>query len=223
MTTYKTEKKGHMAQTYSSIRINNLQAAKIARQLYQVSGDIMQLPGELDFNFKITGSRQSYILKISRPEVSSGYIEFQQALLNHVNTSKVPVACPKTVLGVDGKSITSILDDAENPRLVRLLTWIDGRLWSQVNPVTDRLLASLGRQAGQVTTALQGFDHDRAHRNLLWDLARADWTRDHLDLFSGKQREIIDFFITGSHRFSPFIRACAKVWCTTMSMTITWW
>ncbi|MCF8077188.1 MAG: aminotransferase class III-fold pyridoxal phosphate-dependent enzyme [Desulfotignum sp.] len=196
---YKTDKKGHMAQKYSSIRINTAQAARIARQLYQVSGDIMPLPGELDFNFKITGGRQSYILKISRPGVSSCYIEFQQALLDHVNTSKIPVVCPKTVLGVDGKSITSILDDAGNPRLVRLLTWIDGRLWSNVNPITDRLLESLGRQAGQVTQALQGFGHELAHRDLVWDLARADWTRDHLDLFSGEQREMIDFFL---HRFT---------------------
>lgn len=199
MITYKTDKKGHMAQKYSSIRITTAQAARIARQLYQVSGDIMPLPGELDFNFKITGGRQSYILKISRPGVSSGYIQFQQALLDHVNSSTIPVVCPKTVLGVDGKSITRILDDAGNPRLVRLLTWIDGRLWSDVNPITDRLLKSLGRQAGQVTKALQGFDHDLAHRNLKWDLAQAGWIRDHRHLFSGEQQEIIDFFY---HRFT---------------------
>ncbi len=188
-----------MEQKYSSIRINTAQAARIARQLYRVSGDIMPLPGELDFNFKITGSRQSYILKISRPEMSSDYIAFQQALLDHVNASKLPVDCPETVPDVDGKTVTSILDDAGNPRRVRLLTWIDGRLWSDVNPVTDRLLESLGRQAGQVTKALQGFDHDLAHRDLVWDLAQGDWTRDHQNLFSGEQREIIDFFY---HRFT---------------------
>ncbi|MDZ7667357.1 MAG: phosphotransferase [Desulfotignum sp.] len=185
--------------SYSSINITPDQAAEIARQLYQLSGDIVPLPGELDFNFKITDGAKRYVLKISRPDVSSGYIEFQQALLDYVTVSHVPVMCPETVPAVDGKPLSRIVDDAGNPRLVRLLTWIDGRMWSDVNPVTDQLLMSLGRQAGQVTKALQGFDHDLAHRDLVWDLAQADWTRDHLDLFSGEQREIIDFF---HHRFT---------------------
>jgi 4-aminobutyrate aminotransferase-like enzyme/Ser/Thr protein kinase RdoA (MazF antagonist) len=188
-----------MNPSYSSIRITSDQAAEIARQLYQLSGEIVPLPGELDFNFKITDGTQRYVLKISRPDVSSGYVAFQQALLDYVTASQVPVMCPRTVSAVDGKSISRIVDDAGNPRLVRLLTWIDGRMWSDVTPVTDRLLVSLGRQAGQVTQALQGFDHDLAHRDLVWDLAQADWTRDHLDLFSSEQREIIDFFY---HRFT---------------------
>jgi 4-aminobutyrate aminotransferase-like enzyme/Ser/Thr protein kinase RdoA (MazF antagonist) len=188
-----------MNPSYASITVTPDQAAQIARQLYQLSGDAVPLPGELDFNFKITDNGQRYILKISRPDVSSDYIAFQQALLDHVKASKIPVVCPETVPARDGRSVTRIRDDAGAPRLVRLLTWIDGRLWSDVNPVTDRLLESLGRQAGQVTKALQGFDHDLAHRDLAWDLARADWTRDHRTLFSGEQREIIDFFL---HRFT---------------------
>ncbi|MEX1314703.1 MAG: aminotransferase class III-fold pyridoxal phosphate-dependent enzyme [Desulfotignum sp.] len=188
-----------MDQKYSSICITAAKAAEIARHLYQLSGDIVPLPGELDFNFRITQDSRKYVLKISRPDVSSGYFEFQQALLDHVNASKVPVVCPETIPAVDGKSISRIVDDAGNPRLVRLLTWIDGRLWSDVNPVTDGVLKSLGRQAGQVTKALQGFDHDLAHRDLVWDLAQADWTRDHMDLLTSEQRKIIDFFY---HRFT---------------------
>jgi len=188
-----------MNPSYASIRITPERAGQIARQLYQLSGNVVPLPGELDFNFKITDSRQSYILKISRPDVSSGDIAFQQALLAHLNASHVPVACPETVPAVDGRSMSRIVDDAGSPRLVRLLTWIDGRLWSDVNPITDRLLKSLGRQAGLVTQALQGFAHDQAHQDLVWDLARADWTRDHRHLFSGEQREIVDFF---QHRFA---------------------
>ncbi|MCF8113040.1 MAG: aminotransferase class III-fold pyridoxal phosphate-dependent enzyme, partial [Desulfotignum sp.] len=97
-----------------------------------------------------------------------------------------------------------ITDDAGNLRLVRLLSWIDGRMWSRVNPVTDRLLISLGKQAGQVTLALQGFDHRLAHRDLKWDLAQADWTRNHLDLFTDEQRHIIDHFY---HQFTQLQEA----------------
>jgi 4-aminobutyrate aminotransferase-like enzyme/Ser/Thr protein kinase RdoA (MazF antagonist) len=184
---------------YSSLRIDPVQATKIAQDLYGRFGDIQTLPGELDFNFKLTHGEKQFLLKISRPDVPLDYIQFQQALLDHVAASDVPVECPAAVPAADGRFICDIMDDAGNLRRVRLLTWIEGRLWSRVKPVTDRLLISLGRQAGLVTKALQGFDHAVAHRDLVWDLAQAGRTRDHLDLFTGEQRDIIDFFY---HRFT---------------------
>ena len=183
-----------MNTSYLSMHIDVDRAADIARRLYRVTGEILPLPGELDFNFRITDGSRPCVLKISRPEVSFDYMQFQQALLAHVAAADPPVECPAAIPAADGRIICDITDDAGNLRLVRLLTWIDGRLWSQVNPVTDRLLVSLGRQAGRVTNALQGFDHDLARRELVWDLAQADWTRDHLDLFTDVQRRIIDFF-----------------------------
>ncbi len=212
-----------MNPSYASIRITPDQAAQIARQLYQLSGDIETLPGELDFNFKITDTRQSYILKISRPEVSPGYIEFQQVLLDHVNGSKNPVVSPETVPAVDGRSISRIVDEAGNPRLVRLLTWIDGRLWSDVNPITDRLLESLGRQAGQVTTALQGLIMIWRIGNWSGIWLRRAGSRITCTCSLEARKRPSNFFITGSHRFNPFTRACAKAWCTTTSTITTWW
>jgi len=179
---------------YSSIRITIDQAADIARDLYHISGEIVPLPGELDFNFRITDGSRKFVLKISRPDVTPGYMQFQQALLDHIAASAVTLQCPAAVPSADGRFICEITDDAGNLRLVRLLSWIDGRLWSMVNPVTDRLLTSLGRQAGLVTKALQGFDHDMARRNLVWDVARADWTCEHLYLFTQEQQKIIGFF-----------------------------
>jgi 4-aminobutyrate aminotransferase-like enzyme/Ser/Thr protein kinase RdoA (MazF antagonist) len=179
---------------YSSIRITIDRAADIARGLYHITGDIVPLPGELDFNFRITDGSRRFVLKISRPDVTLEYFQFQQALLDHVAANDVTLQCPATVPSADGRFICEITDDAGNLRLVRLLSWIDGRLWSLVNPITDRLLTSLGRQAGRVTKALQGFDHDMARRNLLWDVARTDWTRAHLHLFTEEQQKIIGLF-----------------------------
>ncbi len=134
--------------------------------------------------------------------MSPGYIEFQQVLLDHVNGSKNPVVSPETVPAVDGRSISRIVDEAGNPRLVRLLTWIDGRLWSDVNPITDRLLESLGRQAGQVTTALQGLI-------MIWRIGNWSgiWLRRAGSRItctcSLEARKDHRIFITGSHRFNP--------------------
>lgn len=69
-----------MNPSHASITVTPDQAAQIARQLYQLSGDAVPLPGELDFNFRILDNGHRYVLKISRPDVSLDYIQFQQAL-----------------------------------------------------------------------------------------------------------------------------------------------
>jgi len=40
-----------MGKDYLSIQISVDQARKIAKNLYQASGDVISLPGEKDFNF----------------------------------------------------------------------------------------------------------------------------------------------------------------------------
>ncbi len=90
--------------------------------------------------------------------------------------------------------ISEFTDESGNVRKVRLLEWIEGRIWSSVNPITDKLLYSLGEQAGRLTTALHGFDHSTAKRKLDWDVAQADWTFDYMHLFSAEQYEIVNTF-----------------------------
>ena len=183
-----------MGEDYLSIRMKDEAAADIAARLYQVSGEVTSLPGEIDFNFKISADTGSYILKISRPEADIGFIEFQQGILDHVakygSSINVPVAFPDQ----DGKYISEIRDGSGNIRKVRLLSWIEGRLWSSVNPITNKLLYSLGEQAGHLTKALQGFDHAKAKRKFDWDLAQASWTYDFLHLFSAEKQKALVFF-----------------------------
>ncbi len=183
-----------MKTQYSSIKITAKQAAQMASSLYGIKGDIHPLPGELDFNFKLTSGHSSYILKISRPEMTESYLKFQQALLDHVAASGVPVISPAVIPGIDGDRINRITDANGDLRLVRLLSWIDGRLLSAVTPHRYSLLHSLGRQAGLLTKALQGFDHEMAHRQLSWDVAQADWTCEHNSLFPENRQEILAFF-----------------------------
>ena len=80
-----------MGEDYLSMRIQVDQATKIAKSLYQVSGEAISLPGEIDFNFCIKSDSGSYLLKISRPEADVEFIEFQQGLLDHV--AKTNASC----------------------------------------------------------------------------------------------------------------------------------
>ena len=107
-----------MKTDYNSIQIKADQAAEIAQRLFQVKGEIITLPGELDFNFRIKNKKQSFVLKISRPDVGREYIGFQQELLNHVCKSNLEISYPKAIPDLSGNLISEITDTSGNTRLV---------------------------------------------------------------------------------------------------------
>ncbi len=180
---------------YTDLKITIAEAEKILYQLYAIKGTATPLPGEIDFNFKIKiPDNEGYILKISRPDEQAEYLDFQQKILEYLAQNGQNIVAPKVINDHKGKPISEITDDAGNVRKVRLLTWISGRLWTNVCPQLDDLRYSLGRKAGAITQALQGFEHPKAQRKLEWDVAQSLWTKAHIDLFDDKEKEIIIYF-----------------------------
>ena len=178
-----------MISNYSKLQLTTQQAEEIAVKCFNIKGCATVLAGEIDFNFKLkTAEGVAYILKVSRPDEEYDYLDFQQKMLQYIEQQNGNLTIPKVVLDKDGNTISTIVDENGQQRYVRLLTWLSGRLWSAVNPQTDALRLSLGKKAGQITQALQGFDHPKAHRQLDWDNAQVAWTYEHLDLFEGEQR-----------------------------------
>ena len=172
-----------MGSDFLSIKITEVQAAQIALELYGLQGQISSLPGELDFNFRIASDSETFLMKISRPYFDNEYIEFQQELLNHVGTNNSLPDSPRLIQDLHGNQLSEIKDDSGLRRKVRLISWIEGRLWSEVNPISHQLLYSLGVKAGSLTNSLKNFDHPMARRAFEWDLAQAHWTFDQLHLF----------------------------------------
>ncbi|MBL4745234.1 MAG: aminotransferase class III-fold pyridoxal phosphate-dependent enzyme [Flavobacteriaceae bacterium] len=181
--------------SYQAINITTSQAVLICAEQFNIKGKATRLPGELDFNFKIkTAEGTTYILKISRPEEAVDYLEFQQHLLQHVAKESPEITAPKVILDRDRQAISSFVDAYGKERKVRLLTWIYGRVWSQVNPQTAMLRYSLGEQCGLLSKALRNFEHPLDTRNFDWDVKQASWTLDHLHVFSQDERDVVEFF-----------------------------
>lgn len=180
---------------YTELKITDRQAEKIVLQLFNIKGKASALPGEIDFNFRIeVGGLEGYILKISRLGEDESYLDFQQRLLQHIETGDQKILAPKVIKDKTGNAISEITDEFGQKRKVRLLSWISGRLWSSVNPQLDDLRYSLGIQCGLLTKALQGFDHAEAHREFAWDLAQSLWTKKQIHLFEGEEKEILTYF-----------------------------
>ena len=184
---------------YDDILINPKKAEEILLQEYGIKGIASPLPGEYDMNFKICiDTKDSYILKISRPGVEIEELDFQQKLLQHLTQNKNDLLAPEPISNLSSCLIANIFDDFGRQRYVRLLSWIPGRMYHQVNPQRDSLRLSLGLSCGKLTKTLEGFDHANAHRIFEWDLAASLWTCSHLDLFNEDEQRILHYF---QHRF----------------------
>ncbi|MDU8885101.1 aminotransferase class III-fold pyridoxal phosphate-dependent enzyme [Yeosuana sp. MJ-SS3] len=180
---------------YSTIKLTPTQAEKFLIELFGIKGKAYILPGEIDLNFRIRVKNfDCYILKISRPNENEDYLDFQQKLLLHIQESKVNLNTPNVINDLSGNSISETIDNQGNKRYVRLISWIEGRLWSSVNPQLDDLRFSLGKKCGLITKTLQEFKHEQSTREFAWDIAKSLWTKKHLHLFSVDKKQIVSSF-----------------------------
>jgi 4-aminobutyrate aminotransferase-like enzyme/Ser/Thr protein kinase RdoA (MazF antagonist) len=183
-----------MHNNYTTIRVSEEEAGQIAGEHYRLKGEFAFLPGELDFNFKVQTSEATFLLKITRPDPDERYISFQNSLLEHLETFP-DLITPKIFHNKENKDHTVFQDRAGKRRIARLLSWIPGRIWSEVNPVNPDLLFSLGQQAGKLTEALESFEHKMAHRSFDWELNGGAWVQDHLYLFDEHHEALLTFFL----------------------------
>jgi 4-aminobutyrate aminotransferase-like enzyme/Ser/Thr protein kinase RdoA (MazF antagonist) len=173
--------------------ITNVEAEAILQHQYKKIGKAILLYGELDLNFKVN-TNENYILKISHSQTDENYLAFQIALHLHIEKAAPPFLFPKIITTPNGDAIIDHTDHHGVKRKVRLLSWIEGRLWSSVNPITSLLREDLGKACGLLTTTLQSFDHPYAHRYFDWDISDSLWTTNHHHLFEGQQLDIVKYF-----------------------------
>ncbi len=177
---------------YTTLIITKEQAENTLLKSYGIHGIASKLPGYVDFNFRIkVKNNDCFVLKISRPEENKKYLEFQQNLLQYIEDSDEDLIAPKVIKDKNKNSISEITDEFGKKRLVRLLTWVSGRVWSSVNPQLEDFRFSLGEQCGILTKVLHSFDHPEAHYNFEWDIAQSLWTKEHLHLFTAAKKEIL--------------------------------
>ncbi len=181
--------------SYQHLKISNQQAQKVVAELYNIHGKASQLPGEIDFNFKIENENgDTYILKISRPGESYNYLDLQQKILHFLEKSDGDFIAPRAIKDKSGKLISEFIDNHDQKRKVRLLSYIDGRIWVNVNPHSNDLKYSLGNHCGLITSVLQNFNHPAAQSKSEWDIAQSLWTKEHLHLFNSEEKEILVYF-----------------------------
>lgn len=179
----------------NTFEISEIQAEHILLSLYGLTGTASELPGYEDFNFRVkVNNGNVFVLKISRPNEDEDYLNFQEELLQYIALNGKDIIAPKVKKDKNGNSVSEFTDKFGKQRKVRLLTWIAGRVWSNVNPQLDDLRFSLGEKCGRLTSLLLKFEHDKTPRNFEWDIAQSLWTKKHLQIFNEKEVAIITYF-----------------------------
>ena len=177
-------------------RISMEEASRIALELYGLCGSIIPLAGEIDYNFKLILDQSIFILKISRTNPDIHYYDFQENLLAHIASVDTTIKLPGIIPDLSGNFKSEWRDVNGNTHIVRMLSWIEGSLWSEIKPIDDTLLYQLGANVGKITKALINFKHTYAERAFDWNLDNAEWTASYLNLFSQEKVAIIKPFIT---------------------------
>ncbi|MDX1907085.1 MAG: aminotransferase class III-fold pyridoxal phosphate-dependent enzyme [Bacteroidia bacterium] len=168
--------------------------AALIQAHYGLTVSLRPLAGEVDLNFLAqTPEGQTFVVKVAGPGETESPIRFQHALIRHLRGSRLQV--PDILPTTGGEDLVWITDAQGQQRILRLLTWIEGRCLAEVSPHTPELMEAVGALCGQLSRGLAGFDHPGAHRFLKWDVSQAGWTEAHLDHFeTASQRELARYF-----------------------------
>jgi len=162
---------------------------------YSIQGQLTKLVGDVDLNYCCVSDEQYHTIKISRVNKLNEF-SFETALLQHLAENTAPsLSLPLPVLNKDNTWL-SLVNKHDNQFIVmRVLKWVEGRLWSEYTPHTAPLLSHFGQQTARLNISLQHFKHPDACRTFEWDLAQCLWVKNHLNLFNPTQCITLNRFI----------------------------
>jgi 4-aminobutyrate aminotransferase-like enzyme/Ser/Thr protein kinase RdoA (MazF antagonist) len=181
-----------MISAHVPVQISDDEIIKVARQLYGIDGSLQRLPGEYDTNVKIWGDKQAdVVLKIMHPSRIPSFIEMQIAALQHISTAAPAVPVQRVVAQRDGL-LWSTVTIGTHSHVVWMLTYLEGTLFAEANPVDDALVAHLGETIARIDHGLQHLAFDAPERMLEWDVLNAGWIRGYTDALADEgERSLI--------------------------------
>lgn len=160
-------------------------ALQITKLHFGIEGSATALAGERNPNFLITSPAGKFVLKIhDSSEVPQ--IEIQQHVLLAL-LELVKFHTPQTVPAVTGDLLTGIGEG----KFARLLTWIEGDLWSQAGEMGEAHKVQLGNLIATVDKRLAGIESKQfgavLNQPFGWNALQAESLVSDIDLISNPE------------------------------------
>ena len=167
-------------QANSNFNFSFKEIQKLVNINYGFTCTLKKLDGEKDLNYRlITKKGKNYYLKIYPKNTDLNFIVFQTKLLNHLS-KKTGLKTPKNLLSKSGLNYSIFRDKKGFIRYFRINSWIEGKRWSKLNPITNNLRYELGKEAALITKNLKNFKSDFANSEMQWDISNSLWTKQYL-------------------------------------------
>ena len=145
-------------------------AIQFARKFYGIQVQAKSLPSERDQNFLLqVDNGDQFVLKIANATDEYSLLEAQDLVMRHL--AEHIQFCPRVIQTVNAEEIVPVTSESGEQHFMRLVTYLPGTPLGNVKRQSAELMQDLGFKVGQVTAALQNFDHTALHRNFHWDLA----------------------------------------------------
>jgi 4-aminobutyrate aminotransferase-like enzyme/Ser/Thr protein kinase RdoA (MazF antagonist) len=192
-----------IASVQKAPRLTKDLAERIVSEIYAIEGSATSLPSERDQNFLIKTQKpdreggcnnEQFVLKIANSEELLEFLELQNQMIGFLGACRIDLEFPRIVPAKTGESVARITDEDGREHFVRLLTWIEGECFAEVQSHRRQLLASLGRALAQMDAALVKFSHPAAHRDFYWDLRNAARAQELIGFLPDHRRPLVERF-----------------------------
>lgn len=147
-------------------------ASAIAARLYGITGPASRMSSERDDTFRIDAGGARYTLKIANPAEDPRALDFQDGALLHLEMRCPEVPVPRLVRTLDGAVQGRLADEGSPPRIVRMLTFLDGALLHAV-PASIGQSGAIGAALGALDCGLADYSGTPPAGSLLWDMSHA--------------------------------------------------
>jgi 4-aminobutyrate aminotransferase-like enzyme/Ser/Thr protein kinase RdoA (MazF antagonist) len=147
---------------------------------YGITGQLAPLPGEHDANLRLTNGDHSWLVKVGTTDSDRELIGMQIAALEHAAKQTRTWSLPTIVRTEAGLAIAEA-KTTDGTRPLWVTTWVEGQLFAELPFVDARLCRQLGHALGEFAQALKSFSHQKAKRDLKWDLRQSAWIEVHID------------------------------------------
>ncbi|MBO6893090.1 MAG: aminotransferase class III-fold pyridoxal phosphate-dependent enzyme [Roseibium sp.] len=159
---------------------------QILSDCFGLQGSLIELPGEHDLNYRVETELQgACLLKLHVPG-DEAVLDMQMAVLEHLAGVAPDLPISRSIADKAGDLATDVV--FRGPRTVRLLTWLEGKVWAKADNRSRETAKSLGALLGRLDKALATFEHPGASRVYEWDIACAQMHQEHVDLIGDAEK-----------------------------------
>ncbi|MGH9029031.1 MAG: aminotransferase class III-fold pyridoxal phosphate-dependent enzyme, partial [Acidimicrobiales bacterium] len=171
--------------------IEGERVAALLSDLYGIDGNLTQLHGERDLNFKVDSTDGGrYVLKIHNPSDPHGVVEMHASAIAHARRVDGTLPLPRLVLTSAGAAGAQVVGPDGRCSEVELFTFLEGHHATR-EELGERALFEWGGCVARLGRALRGFFHPAAGYRIQWDLRHTGALRDRLYLIDGETRELV--------------------------------